>query len=223
MTDAEADTLLAPAVPATPGVWADLGAGDGLVTRALARRLGAGTVVAVDRDSRLDTEVDGATIHARTGDVRDLDSLDGFPDVLDGALCANVLHYVETPGAVLAALARRLRPEGRVVVIEYDRRRGNPWVPFPIPLDALGPLADGAGLAPPEVVGRRPSRFGGDLYVAVLCAAHEPPDEIRGQLECGADQRRSRMEGPKAAASSSEVDDRHLNDQRDQTPGPDTA
>ena len=170
MTDAEADALLAPAVPASPGVWLDLGAGDGTLTRALARRLGpGGTVVAVDRVTPPARPVeDGAAIRSVTGDVRALDALADVPDRLDGALCANVLHFVEDAGAVLAALARRLVPGGRVVVVEYDRQRGSRWVPHPIPRPALGDLASGAGFASSETVGTRASRFGGTLYVAVL-------------------------------------------------------
>ena len=171
MTDAEADALLAPAVPIGAGVWADLGAGDGTLTRALARRLGGGTVVAVDRsDPTISPVSNGAAIRSLAGDVRALDALADVPARLDGALCANVLHFVEDAGAVLAALARRLVPGGRVVVVEYDRQRGSRWVPHPIPRPALGGLASGAGLASSEIVGTRASRFGGTLYVAVLTA-----------------------------------------------------
>ena len=169
MTPADADALLAPAVPTGPGVWLDLGAGDGLLTRVLARRLGGGTVVAIDRAApRVPPMPDGAAIRSFTGDVRDLDRLDGVPEALDGALCANVLHFVPEAGAVLAALARRLRPGGRAVVVEYDRQRGSRWVPHPIPRSALRDLAAGSGLGSVEVVGERASRFGGTLYVAVL-------------------------------------------------------
>ena len=172
MTDREADALLAPAVPRGPGVWADLGAGGGTLTRALARRLGGGTVVAVDLEApRSRAAAGGASIRALAGDVRDLEALDGFPAGLDGALCANVLHFVEAPGAVLGALARRLEAGGRVVVVEYDRERGSRWVPHPIPRAGLEALAAGAGLGRAEVVGERASRFGGALYVAVLRAA----------------------------------------------------
>ncbi len=169
MTPADADALLAPAVLPGAGVWLDLGAGDGLLTRALARRLGAGTVVAIDRTApRVPPVADGAGIRAVTGDVRRLDRLGGVPDRVDGALCANVLHFVPEAGAVLAALARRLRPAGRVVVVEYDREPGSRRVPHPVPRSAIRALADGAGLGSVEVVGERASRFGGTLYVAVL-------------------------------------------------------
>lgn len=168
MTDPEADVLLAPAVPPGPAVWADLGAGDGTLTRALARRLGAGgSVVAIDREVHNLPEADGARIESVRGDIRDLDRLGAMPDRLDGALCANVLHFVLEAETVLAGLARRLTPGGRVVVVEYDRDRGSRWVPHPIARHRLGAIAEAAGLDA-ELVDTRPSRYGGDLYVAVL-------------------------------------------------------
>jgi SAM-dependent methyltransferase len=88
------------------------------------------------------------------------------PTALDGMLLANALHFVRDPGAVLARLVTHLRPGGRVVLIEYDRRRASPWVPHPIPSASLPSLAAAVGLTTPEVTATRPSRFGGTLYVA---------------------------------------------------------
>lgn len=178
MTLEDATELLEPAVPAS-GVWADLGAGTGLVTRALASLLGAGgRVIAVERDDEALAALqevarrrpeDAAEIVAVAGDVRRLEAvraLDGLR--LDGILLANVLHYVAKPAPALADLAARLGDGGRIVVVEYERREANPWVPYPLPLDRLGAAAEEASLAAPRVVATRPSRFGGSLYCAVL-------------------------------------------------------
>jgi len=163
--------MLAPAVPAGRSTWLDLGAGDGLFTRALARRLGeGGTVLAIDQEAQVLQSIpasDGASIQTAVGDIRQLDQIVGLPNVLDGVLCANVLHFVPDPEAVLIELAARLVPGGRVVVIEYDRDRGSRWVPYPIPRRQLDTLFDGAGFESPEVVGTHASRFGGELYVVV--------------------------------------------------------
>jgi hypothetical protein len=42
------------------------------------------------------------------------------------------LHGVRLP--VVIRLVERLRPGGRVVLAEYDRRAHSRWVPYPIPL-----------------------------------------------------------------------------------------
>ncbi|GAB5537793.1 MAG: hypothetical protein Rubg2KO_40420 [Rubricoccaceae bacterium] len=109
----------------------------------------------------------GATIRTHVGDIRQPDRINGVPEVFNGALCANVLHFVANPGAVLLELASRLVLGGRLVVIEYDRERGSRWVPHPIPRRQLEALFGGAGFERPEVVGTHASRFGGELYVAV--------------------------------------------------------
>ena len=46
----------------------------------------------------------------------------------------------------LARLVAWLRPGGRVVLVEYDHRRANPWVPYPIGIAKLPALAKAAQL-----------------------------------------------------------------------------
>jgi len=166
----DAIALIRGAVPAGPGTWADLGAGEGTFTHALAELLGPTSVVyAVDRDAkalkRLQQEASSwpARIVTLVGDfTRPIE----LPE-LDGMLIANALHYVANPGDVLGRLAARLRLGGQVVIVEYDRRRANPWVPHPISIAQLPAMTTAAGLSAPTVIATRPSAFGGDLYVAV--------------------------------------------------------
>lgn len=165
---------------AVSGTWLDLGAGRGTFTRALARLLGARAhVLAVDRDASVlrDLEhdarddVDSALITTITADLREMSTMEELEGVdLAGALAANALHYVARPEAVLRELAARLLPGGRIVVIEYDRRGASRWVPHPLPADRLEAAALQAGLAAPTLLARRPSRYQGDLYCAVLRA-----------------------------------------------------
>ncbi|MEO0557923.1 MAG: class I SAM-dependent methyltransferase [Bacteroidota bacterium] len=175
MTRERALAMLTLAVPTGPGTWLDLGAGDGLFTRALARRLGeGGMVIAIDQKARALRGIptsDGGSIRTAVGDIRQLDLMSEVPEALDGALCANVLHFIPDPKAVLLELANRLVPGGRVVLIEYNREQGSRWVPYPIPRRQLEGLFRGSGLEAPEVVGTHASRFGGELYVAVGRAA----------------------------------------------------
>lgn len=175
MTADERMALLAPAIPPPAGRarWADLGAGDGAFTLPLAERLGEGSlVVAVDRDRRALERLHRAAAHRRGASVetvvrdfmRDLALAD-----LDGILMANALHYVDRQrqAAVLTRLAGCLAPGGRIVVVEYDLARGNPWVPHPVPADGFAALARAAGLARARVVADAPSRYWGLAYCGV--------------------------------------------------------
>lgn len=173
MDTSEAVDLITGAVPRRAGTWADLGAGDGVFTRALAEVLGAGSrVYAVERDRRalvtLERRVarDMAGVIVVEADFTGPFELPGLDGVLDGILMANALHYVRDPGPLLARLAQRLSPGGRLVLVEYDRRGANRWVPFPIPVARLPELAASSGFSTPIVTATRPSAFGGDLYVA---------------------------------------------------------
>lgn len=206
MTADEAAGLIRGAVPegedapASP-VWADMGAGSGTFTFALAGILGpGGRVVAVDRETAAleslrrglerqaadarargpggprPSEGEGvtpggtpATIVPARGDFRDpagIDALDGV--ALDGVLFANALHFDADAAGTLRRMAKRLAPGGRLVVVEYQDRPPNPWVPHALPLARLEEVAEAEGLTEPRVVGERPSSYGGVLYCAWL-------------------------------------------------------
>ena len=170
----DAERLLAGAVERRAGVWADFGAGGGTFTRALARLIGRGSrIYAVDRDpdalaslGRLPAS-DGVEIVAVNTDFTQPLALPGTTEgSLDGILLANALHFVSEPADVIARLGAWLRPGGRLVVIEYDGRRANRWVPFPISAADLAGVLAGAGFSPPAVTATRPSAYGGAIYVA---------------------------------------------------------
>ncbi len=172
MDHADHIALVRPAV--TPGgTWADIGAGEGAFTLALADLLGpGGRIVAVDRDGRALQE-NAAVVRTRFPEVSietrvaDLTEPLALPD-LDGLVAANSLHFV--PGdrqvAVVAGLAGHLVPGGRFVVVEYDADRGNPWVPHPFSYREWERLATAAGLTDTHRLGRVPSRFLGAIYSA---------------------------------------------------------
>src|SRR5262249_20245476 len=117
--------------------------------RALAHTLGPGTTIyAVDNDpdaiAALERArpIDGGRIIPILGDfTRALELPGASPGTLDGILLANALHFVPEPARVLQSLAQWLRPGGSVVLVEYDRRRANRWVPYPIEKGRLAELA----------------------------------------------------------------------------------
>jgi len=156
------------------GTWADIGAGSGAFTLALADLLGpAGRIVAVDRDAgalRENARLVAASFPEVTLEtlVADLTRPLSLP-VLDGIVAANSLHFVprDRQVAVVAALASHLRDGGRFVVVEYDADHGNPWVPHPFSYPSWERLAAEAGLGNTQPLGRVPSRFLDAIYSAV--------------------------------------------------------
>lgn len=178
MDHRDAVELLRPAVPGPGARWADVGAGSGTFTRALAELLGPdGHVTAIDDDPgavRALKSLEGpsagrARVTAVNGDFRRLADLPAIRGgALDGMLFANALHYDPAPERILGAAASRIVPGGRIVVVEYDRTRSNPWVPYPLPLRLLEERAATAALPAPVAVARRPSRYQGEMYCAVI-------------------------------------------------------
>ena len=155
------------------GTWADIGAGDGAFTLALADLLGpGGRIVAVDRNGRA-LRANEASVRERFPDVEyatliaDLTGPLDLPE-LDGLVAANSLHYVPRyrQVAVIRGLSAHLRPGGRFVVVEYDADRGNPWVPHPFTYESWERLAESAGLTDTRRIGRVPSRFLDAIYSA---------------------------------------------------------
>lgn len=152
-------------------VWHDLGAGRGTFTTALAGLLDKGSIVnAVDKDEealcRIRQVNDGAKISIVTADFTD----SGFSiEPLNGVLMANALHFVEDQSGFLVAIRNRfLLPRGRLIVVEYDRRIPNPWVPFPVEFNQLKEISLCAGFAAIEKLGEVPSAYGHGLIYGAL-------------------------------------------------------
>jgi ubiquinone/menaquinone biosynthesis C-methylase UbiE len=152
--------------------WLELGSGEGAFTLALADLLGpGGEIVAVDRDERALRRLESgmaARFPATRLETLAADFRDPLPTgPFDGVLAANSLHFVTDPTEVLARTRAVLRPGGRLVVVEYDADRGNPWVPHPFSARRFPELAATAGFGPAREIGRVPSRFLGAIYAAV--------------------------------------------------------
>jgi ubiquinone/menaquinone biosynthesis C-methylase UbiE len=145
------------------GRWADLGAGEGAFTLALADLIGPnGHIVAVDKDSRALGSIDRGIETLVADFTRPLDLHD-----LDGVLMANSLHFVRTKEPVLEAVHGMLRPAGRLIVVEYGADRGNPWVPFPFTYQRWETMAARAGFKNTRLLTTVPSRWLGSMYSAV--------------------------------------------------------
>ena len=151
------------------GTWADLGAGTGAFTLALAELVGPdGDVIAVDRDRGALRDLEhalrpgGATVRSIAADFTkpiDLASLDGI-------VMANSLHFVRDKAPVLALVHKMLKPSGRLLLVEYDADRGNAWVPHPMSFETWRDLADANGFSGKRKLASVPSRFLGRIYSA---------------------------------------------------------
>lgn len=96
----------------------DVGCGDGYITRVIASRLPGGSVIGVDASPRMievarsRPDPPGADVDFLVADARDLP----FTAEFDTVVSFNALHWVADQIAALTAIARTLRPDGRVVV-----------------------------------------------------------------------------------------------------------
>jgi len=153
--------LLRPGVP-PGGSWADLGAGEGAFTLALADLLGPDAhIVAVDKDARALRAI-GHGIETRVADfTRALDLRD-----LDGVVMANSLHYVRDRQPVLESVRAMLRPGWRLIIVEYGADRGNAWVPYPFTYAKWETIAARAGFKNTRLLKTIPSRWLGSMYSA---------------------------------------------------------
>jgi SAM-dependent methyltransferase len=153
-------------------VWADLGSGQGAFTLALADLLGpSGSIYSVDRDGRA-LQVQLGALRAAFPDVQ-VTPIEGdftrpleLPP-LDGIVMANSLHFERDKAAVLRRIRGYLRPAGRLVLVEYESDRGNPWVPYPMSFPTWAAIAADAGFHDTRRLASVPSRFLGSIYSAL--------------------------------------------------------
>ena len=102
----------------------DVGSGLGQLARGIARRVGAGRVVGVERSDaqlaearRLAAEAgEGGAVEFRRGDAAELPLGDDEWGTFDAAHALFVLEHVPDPLAVVRAMVRAVRPGGRVVL-----------------------------------------------------------------------------------------------------------
>jgi ubiquinone/menaquinone biosynthesis C-methylase UbiE len=163
--------LLRDGVPGPGGTWADLGAGGGAFTLALADLIGpTGTIYAVDKDRGSLRDLERAlraafpavTLHPVAADFTQPLAL----PPLDGVVMANALHFVRHKEPVLAAIRGLLRPGGRLLLVEYNADHGNFWVPHPLAFPTWATLAARNGFVGTRLLATVPSRFLREIYAA---------------------------------------------------------
>ena len=154
------------------GTWADLGAGTGAFTLALADCLGGqGTIYAVDQDKHaldqqkrvMQEQFPDMDVHYV---VSDFARKINFPP-LDGVVMANSLHFQREKNAVLQLVRSYLKPNGRLVIVEYNADKGNMWVPYPFSYGTWEKMATQNGFKETQHLSSYPSRFLNEIYSAL--------------------------------------------------------
>lgn len=116
------------------GTVVDLGAGTGYFTWRLARQVGpTGRVIAVDIQQGMLDRLERNIRERGFQNVRIVLSEPGDPKIPPGSadlvLLVDVYHELAQPEAIMERVRRGLKPNGRVVVIEY--RKEDPTIPLP--------------------------------------------------------------------------------------------
>lgn len=157
MTHKDHVNLIRKAVPRGSAIWADLGSGWGAFTLALRDLAGPDVEIYSIDNNKLSlrrqiqnfrNDFPGSNVHFW---VEDFTKYLNLPP-LDGILMANSLHYVEDQIACLQRLKTYLKPNGKLVIIEYNTVKKNIWLPYPVDYSAFSDLATQAGFSTPTLL-----------------------------------------------------------------------
>lgn len=97
------------------GDWLDVGCGSGVFSRMLAQA-GARVLGLDGAPAMVDAATAACVGTAARFEVGRVEDVGGLTERFDGAICLSVLEYVAAPESVLAEIAGKLRPGGRVAV-----------------------------------------------------------------------------------------------------------
>jgi ubiquinone/menaquinone biosynthesis C-methylase UbiE len=163
--------LLKNGIPTPGGIWADFGSGGGAFTLALAELLGpGGQIYSVDKDSRALRQQERAMAGRYPYVISHFWPADFTAPLhlplLDGAVMANSLHFLRHKDETVRLIRGYLKPGGRLLLVEYNTDRGNPWVPHPLSYPTWSLLAQKNGFPHTELLATQPSRFLGEIYSA---------------------------------------------------------
>lgn len=114
-------------------VVADIGAGSGVISTLLSRKVGpTGTVLAVDIQQEM---LDALAIKCKQLDIVNIEPVLGTiesprlkPNSVDLVVMVDVYHEFSFPYEMLTEIAKSLKPDGRVAFVEY--RKEDPRVPI---------------------------------------------------------------------------------------------
>ena len=174
--------LLRPANLNQGGFYADFGAGSGAFTLALRELVGLDAAIyAVDKNKSALRELENshrARFNATINLILLPNDFSRPLDIppLDGILMANSLHFFKDKEKILRHVREFLKPNGALLLVEYNVDSGNPWVPHPFSFKTYQALAAHAGFSEPRLLASMPSRFLREFYSA---SAYKTKDRTR--------------------------------------------
>jgi len=112
---------------------ADVGAGTGYMTLRMARRVGpAGKVYANDLQPEMLQKLRAKSQREKLSNIETVQGTERDPklppNTMDLVLLVDVYHEFSAPQAMLAGIRKSLKPDGRLVLLEY--RKEDPAVPI---------------------------------------------------------------------------------------------
>lgn len=107
----------------------DLGAGGGYFSIRLSEAVGqTGQVYAVDTNNEMLSYVDHYVDLLQKSNVKTVRTSGGVPDVPDDScdliFARNVFHHLENPTLFFLAIESKLKPTGRIAILDYKPARG---------------------------------------------------------------------------------------------------
>jgi ubiquinone/menaquinone biosynthesis C-methylase UbiE len=149
-------------------VWADLGCGDGLFTKALSHLLMEGSLIyAVDKNKNALNKVEVKNGIALNKLVLNFSNDDLPFSNLSGILMANSFHFIKNKNAFIKKAFKCLNDEGYLLMVEYDTDVSNFWVPYPISFNRIEKFFNYYNCSTNKL-NEMPSRFNGMIYSAII-------------------------------------------------------
>ena len=171
MKHSEHVNLIKKAIINKGGIWADLGSGEGAFTLALRDLSGEGVeIYSIDKDrERLKKQKKTFNIQFPNTNIHYIEQ--SFMDnlelpLLDGIIMANSLHYVQDHISFLSSIQKYLKPEGKLVLVEYSIDEGNQWVPYPLSFPTFEKEAKESGFTQITLLEKIPSSYWEEMYSA---------------------------------------------------------